>query len=313
MNRSPIKVLFVSSDKQGRPGDVVYRQGESLRKVGIDPEYLLIRPGLAGYLAAVPAIRKAWGTGKYSLVHAHYSLSGFAASLAGRFPLVVSLMGSDVFMLRPLRIVSGFMARRRWARTIVKSEQMRELLDLPVADVIPNGVDTELFRPMPKDEARRLLGYPAGHKLIVFISAPGRPEKNYELALEGVKRAGDPGIELRRLYGLSPEIICRWLNAADLMLLTSKWEGSPNVIKEAMACNCPIVFTDAGDALRVAGDTAGCFLTSDDPVDVAGRIRDAIAFNARTDGRSRIFALKLDSVTVAENIRSLYEEVIAGR
>lgn len=312
MNGSGLKVLFVSSGKNGKPGDVVLNQGESLKRQGIDIRYLLVRPGLSGYLSAISSVRREWKSGNYDLVHAHYSLSAISASLAGRFPLVVSLMGSDVFMSRLLRIVTAIMARYRWSVTIVKTEQMKKMPGLQRAEVIPNGVDMDVFRPMPKEEARRTVGYSDDRKLIVFISAPGRPEKNFALASEAVALLDDPAVELRRLYGMSPADISYWLNAADLLLLTSRWEGSPNVIKEAMACNCPIVFTDVGDARVVAGDTAGCFVTSHRPEDVAAAIRNALTFGSRTVGRQRIADLGLDSVSVAGRIISVYEGIVTG-
>lgn len=309
MSLSAIRVLFVSSGKQGRPGNVVYNQGESLRKQGVELDYLLVRPGILGYLSAVPAIRQAWRTGRYDLVHAHYSLSALTASVAGRFPVVASLMGSDVFMSPLLRSATRIIARRRWIRTIVKTQQMKERMGIAGAEVIPNGVDLDLFRPVEKKVARDAIGYRGEGKLIIFLSEPGRPEKNFWLAESAVKLLGEKRAELRRIHGIKPEEVCMWMNAADLLLLTSKWEGSPNVIKEAMACNCPIVYTDAGDARQVIGKTAGCFLTTYRPEDAAAAIREALAFNARTDGRKRIMELKLDSVSVARSIISLYEGV----
>jgi teichuronic acid biosynthesis glycosyltransferase TuaC len=65
------------------------------------------------------------------------------------------------------------------------------------------------------------------------------------------------------------------LNAADLLLLTSLTEGSPQVIKEAMACNCPIVATDVGDIREIIGYTDGCYITTFKPSDVAVKIQAA--------------------------------------
>jgi len=306
-----VKVLFISSGRRKRVGPVVLSQGESLKEAGVGVDYLLAGPGFGGYLSAIPEIRRAWKRGGYDIVHAHYSLSAFAASVAGRFPLVVSLMGSDVFMSGVVRSLIVFFCRRRWGATIVKSDQMKDMLRLPEAEVIPNGVDTSLFRPFSRDEARKHIHIDGSRRLVLFGSSPDRQEKNARLAEEAFALLDYPGAELMYLSGVPREEVPWYLNAADLVLLTSKWEGSPNVIKEAMACNCPVVSTDTGDVRSITGETEGCFITSYDVSDVAAKIRQALDFNNRTTGRERIMDLGLDSHTVADRIKTLYEKVVS--
>jgi teichuronic acid biosynthesis glycosyltransferase TuaC len=310
MTNSGIKVLFVSSGKNGRVSDVVLNQGESLKDLGIEVDYFLVRPGFTGYISAIPRIRKKWRTDSYNLVHAHYGLSALAASVAGRFPIVVSLMGSDIFMSAILRAVIRFFYRQRWNITIVKTNQMKELARLPGAEVIPNGVDINRFKPLPVDEARNYLGYPLKKKLVLFNSSPDRPEKNARLAAGAVSLLGDIDLEIKYLYDIHNTDVPYYLNAADTLLLTSKWEGSANVIKEAMACNCPIVSTDVGDIRWVTEDTPGCFLTSFDVSDVADKLRNGLEFGSRTNGRDRIIQLGIDAGSIAVKIKSLYERVI---
>ena len=310
MEEITVKVLFVSSGRQKQAGAIVLSQGESLNKAGIAVDYLLAGPGAAGYISAIARIRKAWETGDYNLVHAHYSLSAISASLAGRFPLVVSLMGSDVFMSGPVRSLIRAFYRHRWDATVVKSLQMKERLGLAQAEVIPNGVDIGLFKPALREEARERLGFPLSGKLVLFGSSADRPEKNAGLARKAVAALNDPQVELRYLSGIPHNEVPDYLNASDVMLLTSKWEGSPNVVKEAMACNCPVVSTDVGDVRWLTGETKGCFITSFDAEDIAEKLRTALDFNARTEGRERIIKLGMDSPSVAERIRTIYERVI---
>ncbi|MDT8374977.1 MAG: glycosyltransferase [Bacteroidales bacterium] len=306
-----MKVLFVSSGRNKQPGVIVFSQGESLKREGIAVDYLLAGPGPAGYLSAVVRIRRAWKRGDYDLVHAHYSLSAFAASLAGRFPLVVSLMGSDLHMSGVMRTIIRSLYRHRWGATIVKSLQMKELMKLSEAEVVPNGVDTELFRPLSKTEAREFPGYPVAGKLVLFGSSPDRREKNAVLAREAVALLHDPDVELRYLSGVPHEHVPYWLNAVDVLLLTSTREGSPNVVKEAMACNCPVVSTEVGDVRWLFGETGGYFITSNDAGDVAAKLRAALDLSGRTEGRERIMKLELDSGSVAARIKSIYERVVS--
>ena len=98
------------------------------------------------------------------------------------------------------------------------------------------------------------------------------------------------------------------LNACDLLLMTSIREGSPQVIKEAMACNCPIVSTEVGDVKDIIGNTKGCFITSHDPIDVAKKIQLALDFGKRTNAREKI--KHLDINIIADKINNIYKEVV---
>ncbi len=305
-----MKILFVSSGRAGATGHVVKNQGESLRNAGLDIEYLTVKPGIRGYLLAVCDIRKRFRKENFDLVHAHYSLSAFSATMAGVHPLVVSLMGSDAFSPLPVRVLIKFLSSRRWDTVIVKTKEMKSLLNLRHAYILPNGVDTERFAPIDKAIARRMLNIDAGKKLVLFVSVRNRPEKNLSLAVEAVRSLGDNNVELLHLYDKPNTEIPLYLNAADLLLLTSDREGGVNVIKEAMACNCPIVSTDVGDVRQVTEGTEGCFITGSDPGSISRGIRQALSFGRRTNGKDRIFKTGLDSVTVAHKITDIYQAVL---
>lgn len=304
-----MRVLFISSGKSGSVGVVVKNQGESLKAVGVEIDYYIIKPGFLGYLAAIPKIRKTYKTGNYDLAHAHYSLSGFAVSLAGCSPLVVSLMGSDAYMSGFLPNAARLFHKYRWSSIIVKTQQMKELLGIDDAHVIPNGVDLGKFKPTSRAESKLRLRLTMDKKLIVFLSDPKRPEKNFNLAQKAVNAMNDSDVELLPVFDVPSRDIPIYMNAADVLLLTSKYEGSVNVVKEAMACNCPIVSTDVGDVKWVLGETEGCYITSFEPEDVADKIKAALFFRKRTNGRNRILDLGLDSETIAGRIIRVYEKV----
>lgn len=306
-----MEVLFISSGKSGDVGEVVKNQGDSLKKAGINIDYFVIKPGFSGYISAIPKISRAFKKGNYDLAHAHYSLSAFSASLAGSFPLVVSLMGSDTYMSGFLRIMARFFYKNRWRVAIVKTINMKEMLMMGDAQVIPNGVDMDRFKPIPKIDARNHIGLSLDKKLILFISVPNRPEKNLELAQAAVKAINNSDVELKHVYNVPNEDMPFYYNAADALLLTSKWEGSVNVVKEAMACNCPIVSTDVGDVRWVVWGTEGCYISSFQLSDVVDKIREALAYGKRTNGRQRIIDLELDSRTVASNIIGVYNYVLS--
>jgi glycosyltransferase involved in cell wall biosynthesis len=305
-----MKVLFVSSGKSGGTGPVVMNQGESLKKAGIEIHYHLIEPGITGYIRAVGRIRRAAREGKYDIVHAHYVWSALSATLARVRPIVVSLMGSDVFVPPVARFIIRLFARWQWDAVIVKTREMKELLNLESAIIIPNGVDTDRFFPVDRVTARNHLGLSLYKRLVVFIAGINRSEKRIGLARKAVEALDDPNVEFMHVFDRPNSEIPWFLNAADLLLLTSEREGSVNVVKEAMACNCPVVSTDVGDVRQIISETDGCYLAGSDEERIAEGIRKALVFNRKTDGRKRIFALGLDAGSVAESITGLYEKTV---
>jgi glycosyltransferase involved in cell wall biosynthesis len=104
-----------------------------------------------------------------------------------------------------------------------------------------------------------------------------------------------------------------WYNASDVVILTSLWEGSPNVIKEAMACNRPIVATNVGDIDFLLGDTPNCYVTDFTIAKTAIQIDAALKTHTNssfTPIRERINILKLDSHSIALKIIGHYNSLI---
>ena len=309
-----MKILFVSSgNKKYEDSPIVRNQAESLRVSGIDVDHFYITgKGLSGYVRNIFKLRKYLKRNRYDLIHAHYSLSGIVAFLSSRLPIVTSLMGSDVHSKGIMKILIIFFTRF-WQIVIVKSEGMKLLKCLHDTHVIPNGIDLNFFKPMSKKEALKKVGFNNNKRNIIFIGNPNRREKNFQLASDAFELLEDSNLELNVVSGVQFKDIPYYYYAADLLLLTSLWEGSPNVIKEAMACNCQIVTTDVGDVRWIIGDTKGCFITSFNPKDVAGKIKSALDFAEKKGsptGRNRIKELNLDSESIAKKLIDIYESVL---
>lgn len=305
-----MRVLFVSSGKAGDVGVVVRNQGESLKRIGVDIDFYTIKPGLWGYLMAIFKLRRVFYKGNYNLVHAHYGLSAISASFAGRFPLVVSIMGSDAHLFWPIRFLFKTLSKLRWQALIVKTLEIKSILNLSQAKIIPNGVDTDRFKPADKSYSRKDLNLEETSKIILFISTRGRPEKNLALATKAVAALNNPNIKLLHLHSTPNSEIPGYLNAADLLLLTSSREGSVNVIKEAMSCNCPIVATDVGDVSWILGPTKNCFIADSNENDLARKINMVLEDGERSNGRQRILELDLDAIEIAKRIKVIYHEVL---
>lgn len=315
-----MKVLFVSSgNKKSGISPIVKAQGESLRKENVKINYYLIEgKGFIGYLKNLLPLKREIKCGKYDIIHSHYGDSTILAAIANfnKVKFIISFMGDDLygslnknykytlkskFFTKINKILAKYVADG----VIVKSHKMnKKLFSSTNSSIIPNGVNMNQFNCIKANKNNNC-------KIILFISNVNRPEKNYKLLKEAIKYVDDKNIHVKNVHNVSKEELKLEYNNSKVLVLTSIHEGSPNVIKEAMACNCPIVSTDIGDVKWVFGDTKGCYLTSFDPLDIANKIKRALIFSdkkGRTDGRNRIFDLGLDSVTIAKKIIVYYEQ-----
>jgi len=313
-----MKVLFVSSGNS-KYGVVPFikRQGESLIREGVDLEFYTIRgTGIKGYLKNIIPLRKHIKVNKCDILHAHYGLIGLVCLFTfTKIPLVLSVMGDDAygsFNNAGKRIKSSYFEMFLTQivllfanQIIVKSKNLYDFVFYKKkTSIIPNGVDFNLFYPYNKSIIQNR---------ILWLANPDDPRKNYNLIKDALTILDDKNLEFINPYPILPDNFPKYLNNCFVFVLTSYNEGSPNVIKEAMACNISIVSTDVGDVRKVIGNTEGCYITSFEPEDVVSKIKKALAFGKRTTGRQRLIELGLDSQSVAKKIIGIYKKVLEKR
>ena len=306
-----MKVLFVASGNKshGQFNAFVQSQFDSLQKEGLDMlAYPVVGRGWRGYLGNFRKLRRLILKKKPDVVHAHYSSCGYLAALAAmgqKTKKVVSILGSFPTESRKLKFVR-FCVDHVWHVTLVKSERTRAQLDRDLP-VVPNGVDLDLFPLTSQDEARERVGFGKDGKYVIFVSDPARPEKQFGLAEEAVRLLHDESIHLVPVFNKPHSEIVAYMCAADVLIMTSANEGSPNVIKEAMACNCPIVVTDVGDVRWITEGVDGTYVSNTfEPEELSGLLNKALEFGARTQGRKRIVDLGLTSELVAQKLIRIY-------
>lgn len=324
-----MKVLFISSgnSKNNNINILVERQADSIKEKDVSVEnFYITRKGISGYLKSVFQVRKYLNNSKFDILHAHYGWSGLVTLLTLKpVKKIISFMGDDLIgsvneynkytlTSKFISKLNIFLAKCCYDYNIVKSENLKyNLKGIDNTSLIPNGVDMNIFFKVDKIEAKKSLGLSDEKKYILFVSDPERKEKNFALAESSVKLLESKNLELCVLTNVRSDKLNIYYNSADCLLLTSVHEGSPNVVKEAMACGCPIVSTDVGDVKWIYGNTDGCYLTSFEPDDVAAKINMALNFSekyGRTKGRERIIELGLDSDTIAEKIIEVYKKVL---
>lgn len=308
-----MKILFVSSgNAKNGISSLIYNQGLSLIQDNVSVDFFTIKgKGIKSYVKNIFLLRNHLKLNHYDIVHSHYSLSSFVAALAMAKPLFVSLMGSDVKSNKIYHPIIYFFHYFFWSVTIVKSEDMKKSIKINKLHIIPNGVNVNKFRELNKKECQEKLKWSNNKKHILFGADPLRIEKNFTLAQKALTILDNKlNYELHYLKDISFEDVLLYINASDVLLITSFYEGSPNIIKEAMACNCPIVTTNVGDVEWVIDNTKGCFITTYNPNDIAQKLIKVLNSDKRTDGRKRIIDLGLDSISIAKKLISIYNETL---
>ncbi|HEX3723143.1 MAG TPA: glycosyltransferase, partial [Nitrolancea sp.] len=181
------------------------------------------------------------------------------------------------------------------------------------AHIIPHEIDFGTFRPTERDVARETLGLDLNKKYLLFAAKPENGVKNFTLAEAAYEllRRDDPAIELLVVHKEPQSRLALYMSAADALVFPSYSEGSPNVVKQAMACNLPIVATDVGDIREVISGTALCSIVDFTVESVAGALKEILTSGGRSDGRAHV--ARFSCSVVGQQLIDLYQDVIAGR
>jgi glycosyltransferase involved in cell wall biosynthesis len=322
-------VLVVTSawPRPGNPASGIFikREQEALKRLGVKADVMAIR-GYASSLAygAAPLdVARALRGGRYRIVHAYGGEAALAASVAWRRGVVATYLGSDLLgsprgdgrmaLSWRVRRQAVRTASRLMRRTITRTAEMENVLPRPAREtnsVVPAGVDEDVFKPLARSDARAALGWPDQELVALFAADPAVPRKRHWLAAEATEKARRqfPGLRLHILAGTPPQDVWLTMNAADCLLFTSSHEGSPNVVKEAVMCNLPVVTTRVGDVEETLRGVVPSWVCDDDPTELGSALDACLTARARSNGRAQ--AGRLTARNIAERVIAVYEDAL---
>ena len=301
-----MKTLIVCSKNSGKIAPFILDQAESLKAEGVEIDFFTISgKGVFGYLKNRKSFLQKIKEFRPDVVHAHYGLSGLLANLQRKIPVVTTYHGSDINNKQILRFskIAIFLSK---FNIFVSKKNIAIAGAKRNCDLIPCGVDTQIFKPMDKAECRAKFGFGNDEKLVLFSSSFDNKVKNADLAKKAISLLNN--VKLIEMKGFSRKEVAEMMNAVDAVLMTSFTEGSPQFIKEAMACNCPIVSVDVGDVREVIGETGNCFICGYSKKEISESLQKVFFANKRTLGREKVS--KLNNKLIAEKIIQIYQSII---
>lgn len=303
-----MKILIVASYNKNRFAPFIVEQVDALRQVGCEVDYFgVVGKGIKGYLSAFSALRKKIKTFKPDVIHAHYGLSGLLANLQRSIPVVTTYHGSDINLPKVLRFSKIAMKLSAWnifvsQRNVDLAKPKKNYVLLPCGVNLPNYVEEDICI------VKQKLNWHPNKKYILFAGAFDNKVKNAKLAQDSISLLENA--ELIELKGYTREQVTALFYAVDSFLMTSFTEGSPQVIKEAMACGCPLVSVDVGDVAERIEGLEGCYIAERNPQDIVTKLQQVLSLKTRTKGRERIIELGLTNELVAKKLVEIYEEVL---
>lgn len=262
------------------------------------------------YLREILLLPAAVKKGGYDIVHAHFGLT-LVSTLLVPVPVVITFHGTDLLM-NPTKHISKLLAPTA-ARVIAVSQKLRDALGY--GDVIPCGIQSRDFE-LPRSYENKPGPVVPGRIRVLFPSDPTRKVKNYGLFAEACRELEKRGCQVEEVHLVNverkkvPEVYWN----SDIMLLTSFSEGSPTVIKEAIAAKLPFVSVDVGDVKEwTALMDFGVVVSNKNPREIADTM---IKLLARIEHRALLDNSKciemMDIVKIAGRIRNMYGELLGS-
>ena len=327
-----MKVLFLTNayPTPERPwlGTAVRLQEEGLSSLGAEVAILYLKRTEKGkfvYLSALPVIKQKFIKGQFDILHVQFGgVQAFLGALTARDKCVITYHGTDLHGGNPpslqekisymIGIFCSRLAVRMAGASIAVSQNLVENLPRKIArriEIIPTGVDFRVFRPMDKAYARMRLNLEQDPYLVLFCDNNNDPVKRRDIAEQTVGLLQKQGLNVSLLVmtHIPFEEVPLYLNAADALLVTSEKEGSPNIVKEALACNLPVVSVDVGDVAEMIAGVKSCRIVQRDPETIKDVLAEIILTGVPSDGREKRRNV-IDNEKVCNRVMEVYKRVV---
>tara|TARA_R110002167_G_scaffold147240_9_gene339310 strand:+ start:1133 stop:2116 length:984 start_codon:yes stop_codon:yes gene_type:complete len=322
-----MKVLHITNayPSVGNPikGVFIKEQIESLELPVVKNDVFFIDVSSKGINAYIKAIIHIFKVKKnYDVIHAHHVFSAIVAIFAGASKrLITSFLsdGENEVMVGPkfFRIIVFKLAYIFSKKRIFKLKA--RVGSSPNNYFIQNGVNTTLFHILDMNTCKSALGLDLNKRYILFVSGQNlhRPEKRYDLFLRVLEKlksmtpAHESEILPLAISDATRETITQYYNAADCYLLTSDFEGSPNAVKEALACGTPVVSRNVGSAIELLDGIPNSEVVNSVDINLlAEAVFRSIKDVSSSEIRSAFMKKKLDKNAISHQIVSIYNEII---
>jgi len=311
-------------------GIFVKEQVESLRKEGVSIDVFFVngKESRLRYISGISELVGKIKSKRYDIIHAHHTYCIYPIKIATavtgvKSPLILTFHEGEVHRqngsgLKNIDFIKRLVFSKRLKRIALKmvdlvitvqAEMLKRINFNGKSVVLPCGVNSEMFRPLGKKWCREKLGLPLDKKIVFFPASPANKQKGFDILKESIWYLNRPDLQLVAGGNLLHSDMPYYMNAADVVVQLSVFEASPSVLKEALAANVPVVFTDAGDAKMLAGNVKGCFLCERRPKDVASKLDEALRFDEICTGRERIFKINLTQKAISKKIIKMYNDL----
>ena len=335
-----MKILILASDKGNKFAPFIEEQIVALQQTGVQIiRYGVTGKGITGYLSELPALRRLIRAERPDIVHAHFGLSGLLANLQRLVPVVTTYHGSDINVPKILRLskiamrlsaFNIFVSKRNVSialspNSLIASRLQKRHALLPCGVNIPkpwSELQDQWVEQLTLNQwVQSVLSKDV--KNVLFAGAFDNAVKDPELAFVTIQACNTAiesnsqspiahrPIKLIELKGYTRDQVNALMYNCDALLMTSRTEGSPQVIKEAMVCGCPIVSVDVGDVAERVSGVEGCYIVrTREPKDIAEALLRALAFEGKTNGRERILEMGLSNDQVAKRLIAIYQSLV---
>jgi len=283
--------------------------------------------GRLDYIRALAKIKRIYRD--YDIIHCFHGYTLLLSFMIIRNkPILVSFLSDNVsneFHINN-RLLRKLLAKCTY-KVLSKKNIYKVIKSRPVQSYekrsfyLPNGVDTNLFSSLSKIEAKMFLNLDINKKYILFVNSRNtksggiRKEKRYDIFLKVIEilktKYKLDDIDQLLLMGIERKKVPYYFAASELHLLVSDFEGSPNSIKEALACNIPVVSTDVGNVRSMFGDIEGCYISeTNEPEKIAQIVTEALNQNKKYNSRKYIFEKKLSINQKAMELYTIYCQIM---